>query len=443
MNTFFKHNFFYPFVFGLMIITFVSCNSGSKNLKITDSNLPVLVIDPYGRVIKQEPKINARMEVITPTDIKNSSYQKTKLNIRIEKRGLYSNTIPKKQYGFEIIDRELEDKNFPLCGLPSESDWILNGPYSDKSLMRNFLAYTLYRKMGYYSSRVKFVEVYIKTDTSGQMKNEYQGIYLLLEKIKRSKYRVDFRKMEVEDPDFNNLSFIIEMLPEGRLDMVDTAFCSAISQSYFTIINPKPDKLTPDQSKQIENYINHFDQALLRPNKDSIKSYNDFIDLTNLADYLLFNEFVKNTDVFFASNFLYKDLNGKLKFGPVWDYNITFGNVDYTSGKNPKRWYLSTLPHPWVKRLISDRGFIKIFKERWDVHKDHVFNSDTIDALIDQKYQLIDAARKRNFEKWDVIGKKLWPNPEPIPQSYDGEIDYLKNWIHQRIEFIDDNIDNL
>jgi len=225
--------------------------------------------------------------------------------------------------------------------------------------------------------------------------------------------------------------------------MVDTAFCTEITKSWFTIIYPKPNKLTIRQAQQIENYVNTFERSLYSTDQTNTDHYSEIIDMENLADYILFNEFVKNTDAFYSSTFLYKDKNGKLKIGPVWDYNIVFGNVDYSQGKFSKGWYLNTLDRPIINKVFNDQQFVDLFKDRWKLHRSVVFNPDSIDNLIDSKSKLIEPARIRNFERWNILGEKLWPNPTPVPKSYDEEITVLKNWIRDRILFMDENMSDL
>src|SRR5690606_9969158 len=136
------------------------------------SNLPIVVIDTQGRAIPDEPKILARMGIIDNGEgVRNSTgdpFNGYDGFVGIEVRGASSQAFPKKQYAIETRDADGEDVNVSLLGLPGEEDWILQGPYSDKSLMRNVLVYHLARRMGRYASRTRYAEVVLN--------DEYQGV---------------------------------------------------------------------------------------------------------------------------------------------------------------------------------------------------------------------------------------------------------------------------
>ena len=148
---------------------------------------PIVVINPADKLVQiavntnggtivDEPKINAKI-TISKTDV--ISFEG---NIGIEIRGASSQSFPKKSYGLETRDENNEDLNVSLLGFPEEEDWILYGPYSDKSLVRNMLIYNLSRDMDRYASRTEFVELTIN--------NEYKGVYIFMEKLKRLSTKV-------------------------------------------------------------------------------------------------------------------------------------------------------------------------------------------------------------------------------------------------------------
>ena len=158
----------------------------AQEVTLTSSNLPIIVIDTYEQVIPDEPKISAHMGIIFNgsgeinyiTD-SSSHYDG---DIGIEIRGHSSqHYFPKKQYGLETRDSEGENINVSLLGMPEENDWILYAPYSDKSLMRNVLAYDIAKSLGSYAPRTQFCEVILN--------NDYVGIYVFMEKIKKDSNR--------------------------------------------------------------------------------------------------------------------------------------------------------------------------------------------------------------------------------------------------------------
>jgi len=407
---------------------------------IEPSNLPVLVIDTYGEQIKSEPKVNAKLIILESKEENSKSrFKSERFNIRIEERGLYSNRIPKKQYGFEVIDKNFQDLDAALLGMKAESDWVLYGPYSDKTLLRNFLAYSIYRQMGYYASDTRFVEIYLQNGDGKDVAYQYKGIYLLLEKIKRSPNRVNVAKMKSEE----DVSFILEILPKERIADNDSCIFPVRSGLALKLIYPKSSSITQHQKKNIEAYINNFESSIYDKNSGSEHESKNLADLNNLADYLLFNEFVKNTDAFHASTFLHKSTDGLMKFGPVWDYNLAFGNIEFTKERLSHGWFLPQVDREWNNQFMEDPDMIIRLKERWKLLREEVINTNNIFQLIDQQIVNLEGSKQRNFNKWKIMGEKLWPNPEPVPASFEDEIDGLKTWISKRIEWMDNNIDQL
>ncbi|MCB0286914.1 MAG: CotH kinase family protein, partial [Calditrichaeota bacterium] len=178
-------------IFGLLVSTI----AGFGQVNFTSSNLPIVVINTNGQTIPDEPKITVNMGIIW-----NENGQRNFLSdpfnhydglIGIEIRGSSSQMFPKKQYGFETRDADGEDLDVELLGMPEESDWILHAPYSDKSLMRNVLAYDFANRMGRYASRTHYCELVLN--------GEYMGVYILMEKIKRDDNRVNIKKLDEDE----------------------------------------------------------------------------------------------------------------------------------------------------------------------------------------------------------------------------------------------------
>ncbi|MCD4683821.1 MAG: CotH kinase family protein [Bacteroidales bacterium] len=427
----------------ILVVLFSGCSfqQGDDYTGIHDSNLPSLIIDTHGKEIMYEPKSRAMLTVITPG---SEEFRRTieEFNIGIEYRGLYSGTIPKKQYGFEVQSVVNYEQKVSLLGMPSESDWVLYGPYSDKTLLRNYLAYSLWEQMGNYSPKGRFVELYTKEYIDKEKTNQYQGIYLLLEKVKRSRSRLYFQSAPTHNINRGNLTFLIELFPAKRKWMSTENFKTESSESWFSIIYPGKKKLNTEYLWHVENFVNQFESLLYAQNTLNEQSYFDFIDPFSVADYILFNEFVKNDDVFFSSLFVYKDADSTMKLGPVWDYNIAFGNVDYSNARYPEGWLQNDLDRTWIDSFVKDTVITNYVKMRWKYFRTDIFTSQVIDSLIDSKVKYLNEARIRNFVKWNILGERLWPNPSPVPETYEEEIKQLKKWISARIEWMDANIDS-
>ena len=411
--------------------------------------LPLMKIQTGNQNIVDEPKIPGSLQI----------YQEELLIeehlIGIEIRGSSSQMFDKKSYGFETWDEMGEDLNASLGGFPEEEDWILYGPYSDKSLVRNVLIYELSNNMGQYASKTKFYELEI---------NEiFQGTYVLMEKIKRDRNRVDISKNKVEDI---TGGYIIKIdKPTGDGDWYDEniAFASQYNTTGLLVdtgnINflyeyPKADDVSDEQKKYIQDYIHLFETALISEDFESIENgYSQFIDLDSFIDFFILNEFSKNPDGFRLSTYLHKEKGGKLKMGPIWDFNLAFGNVNYCDGDSPYGWAHRfndicsgdnyQVPF-WWNRFLDDPEYVSLLKERWAILRSEILSSDTVSGRLRELQENLkgSSAIDKNFGKWLILGKYIWPN-KFIGDSYDSEINYLEEWINERFDWLDQNINEL
>lgn len=407
-------------------------------------SLPVVLIDTNARIINNEDKINGRMKIIQNAG-KQSIFHKSITSfdglIGIRIRGWSSQTVPKKQYSVEVRDQKGDDLDASLLGMPAEADWVLYAPYSDKSLMRNVLVYELSNQIGLYAPRTRFVELFLNETEGKVTKEDYRGIYVLIEKIKRDKDRVDIAKNQ---PDNISGGYILELAPTERIKETDS---SVKTNRGTTLINvyPKAGKITDEQKKWITNYMSDFENVLYSKNYiDPVDGYRKFIDVNTCIDYMIINELVKNPDAYYLSTFINKDKGGKLKFGPVWDYNIAAGNANFQHAGAVDGW-LETNRHSvtWTDRLLEDDVFVSQYIKRWKELRQDVLSDKNIDRLIDSNLEQLTEAQVRNFNKWDILGQHVWPNPKPCPETYEEEISYLRQWLHDRCIWIDEHIEDI
>jgi hypothetical protein len=422
----------------------------------TSSNLPVFVIDTKGQVIVDEPKIIVNLGIIYNGEgVRNNingPFNHYNGRIAMEIRGASSQMFPKKQYSFETIDSSGAEIDISLLGFPSESDWILYAPYSDKSLVRNVLAYKLSNNIGRYASRSKFCELILD--------GKYMGVYVLLEKIKRNKSRVNISKLTNEDRAGDDLTggYIIKIDKlKGRL--IDgwystfPPYPSAWQKIYFQYHYPNAENIVDAQKNYIQNFINSFETKMYEADfADSIEGYAKLIDVGSFIDFFILNELSKNVDSYRLSTFLYKDKNSiyeKLKAGPIWDYNIGFGNCYYQGANLKGGWHIDYETYNpafllldywqvpfWWKKLFGDPDFKVKIALRWQQLRSDEFSTTSIFSVIDSLTVLLDESQQRNFIRWPVLGQSIWPNAY-VGQTYYNEINYLKNWISQRIDWMD------
>jgi hypothetical protein len=413
-----------------------------------ESDLPLVVISTLGQEIPDEPKINVRMGIINnPGGLNRPTDPFTDYNgtIGIELRGSSSLMFDKKSYGFETRNADGTNNNVSLLGLPVENDWVLYGPYSDKSLMRNALAYYLGGQMGRWAPRTRFCELYINDD--------YKGVYLIVEKIKRDANRLDIATLNPDEVSGSDLSGGYILSIDRPAEYYWISPYSGINYYGNIIINYiYPDYATmPNQQKHyIQDFVTSFENALHSVDfRDPVEGYRAWADPASFIDYLLINELCRNVDAYRLSAFFYKDKDGKLMMGPIWDFDLAFGNANYYDAFNTQGWMMHSVDPMddfqiplWWNRLREDDFFNFELKRRWQELRKGPFQLENILGYIDSASLRLSSAQERNFYRFPVIGVWVWPNYF-IGDTYEDEINFMKDWITQRIQWMDAQIDQI
>lgn len=422
----------------------------AQDIGFTSSNLPIFVIDTSSEEIPDEPKIPGTLGVID-----NGSGTRNHLTdpfngydgqIGIEVRGSTSQMFPKKSYAFETREADGSNNNVPLLGMPEENDWILYAPYSDKSLLRNVLAYTLARRTGRYASRTRFCEVVIN--------GQYMGVYVLLEQIKRDSDRVDIATLNPDETEGDDLTggYIVKVdRPDGNEDGGwNSDYLANDSLILYQYHDPEADEIVPEQAAYIQARVDAFEDVMASGTfDDPVTGYPSLIDVGSFVDYFLVNEISKNLDAYRLSAYLHKDKDSndpRFVMGPVWDFNFAFGNAEFynaqlTAGFQvfwtgvPRRY-----PVPfWWPRFAESAAFVDAVNARWQELRAGPFHPDSVDTLIEEHAALLEESQTRNFERWPILGTYIWPNAF-VGETYADEVEYLKDWTRQRGAWIDANI---
>jgi hypothetical protein len=361
-------------------------------------------------------------------------------NISIEIRGSSSQQFPKKCYGFEIKTLDWVDMDVSLLGMPEENDWILYAPYTDKTMIRDVLTYTLDASLGHYAPRCRYVELFVN--------NVYEGVYVLMEKIKRNKNRVDIAKLLNTEITGENLTggYIIKIdkTTGGGGDGWSSSFINNTNSTYYQYDYPKASEITPEQKNYIKSYVYKMESALYMEKFTGTGSYHEFLNDTSFIDFMIINEMARNIDGYRLSSYLFKDKNGVLNCGPIWDFNLTYGNCDYYNG-----WMTTGMEYQtnfsgdnwqnpfWWNKLMKDPAYVLKLKRRWSWIRKHELSNQRITFVADSLSNLLSEAQVRNYKRWTgVIGSYIWPNYY-IGPTYASEVSWMKNWITQRLAYLD------
>ncbi len=410
---------------------------------LTSSNLPIIIIDTGGKNIPDLVRIRASMKIIYNGQGKRNAITDAPNNysglIDIELRGSSSIAYPKKGYRLETVDASGNNLNVPLLGMPKENDWILYASYDDQSLMRNVLAYRLSLEIGRYAPRVRFCELVLN--------NDYRGVYVFMEKIKQDKNRVNITEMKPEDRSGDAVTggYIWKF---DKIEGEQTAGWNSNHGIFYQFHDPKADDLVGEQMAYIRDFMNVFETVMILPSPgDSTFGYPRYIDVDSFVDHFLLSEFCKNIDAYRISTFMYKDRDskgGKLKAGPIWDFNLSFGKTWYPEDSyRVDEWEIDHnryKPDDWPKvpfwweKLGHDALFASRVKSRWSQLSQTFFHPDSLDRRIDLLADSLAEARGRNSERWPETTRE---------HSYEVELFKLKQWIRGRTMWIVANLGRL
>jgi hypothetical protein len=444
--------------FSILILTLISSLSfGQPTQTFLDStNIPLVLINTLGKDIVDDPKIVAAMKIIYngidkynfPEDAANIYNG----NVGIELRGRYSQGLPQKPYGFETIDGIGNNFDVSLFGFPAENDWILLANYNDKSFVRNSLIFYLFRKMGHYAPRTQHCEVIVNDD--------YQGIYVFTEKIKRDKGRVNISKMDIDDNAGDSLTggYIFKIDYMGSNDYWTSHYTPVDNDSVqFVYTYPDPKDITITQRKYLSHYVDGFENVLFGDGfKDASSGYRKYVDVNSFVDYFIISEITRNIDAYKKSCFYYKKADSKgglIYAGPAWDFDWAMKNFweCFCANIDGSGWAYQIhqctmdqwdpMPPAWITRMITDPYFSSHISERYTYLRKNVLSNNYIFNYIDSTKKVLDSAQVRHYKRWPILGLDVGTSEmDAIPDSYEGEVEKLKNWFSLRLAWLDENI---
>ncbi|MCK9290170.1 MAG: CotH kinase family protein [Bacteroidales bacterium] len=415
---------------------------------LTNSNLPIVIIntdiDPNTGLpieIPDEPKVPASMKIIYRpdgsrnyiTDQYNPEFLNYNGRIGIELRGSTSQSPPKKPYALKTLQADdVSNNNVSLLGMPKENNWILNSFAFDPSMLRDYITYKLAENLGDYATRTVYCELIVNDD--------YKGLYILSEKIKIDSKRVNILKLTTDD----------NTLPEltgGYITKADKTtggdpiawYMSSYGGGWVDYIHhqPKPDQITNPQHEYIRNYFFDLQQAMATHNYSIADGFPSLIDVPTFIDFMIINELASNVDAYRFSTFFHKDRAGKLRAGPVWDFNLSFGNDLITWGYNRSKtdvWQFnySNVGSKFWKDLFDQDEFHCYFSKRWnDLNAPgKTLHYDQITNLIDSTVAWISEAVEREDQRWNTIGNHIY------------HINEIKSWLQLRINWLNSKLNN-
>ena len=413
----------------------------SPQIAAFTSDLPVMIIHDLGQGAPPAGyDIPAYFEVFEHgtnglTSLTNSPV--TTARATVGARGSSTLFYPKVSMKVSFNDDSDNSLSVPLLGMPANSDWVLYGIDNfEPILIHNPFAHQLSRDIGRYSSRTRFVEVYLVQNGFGPVsQSDYNGIYVLEEKIKLGAERVDAPKLE---PGQNTAPEVTGgyILKIDRPGPGESGLNSGHQQVVFD--EPKESDITqPDRAGQydyITTYVKQLDSALYGTSfRDPSKGYRAYVDVDSWIDHHLLNVLAFNVDALRLSAYFYKQRDGKIFFGPLWDFDRSLNSTDGRDA-NPKVWRSQTgdlgtdfFNYVWWFRMFRDPDFFQQYIDRYESLRRNQFSTTNLWRLVDDLTSQVRKAQPREQARWGVIPRG----------GYQGEINSLKNWLSNRTAFID------
>lgn len=343
----------------------------------------------------------------------------------IRGRGNSTWYMDKKPYKLKL------DKKTPLLGMPKSKHWALLANHSDKSMLRTRLAMAMGRHLGMaWTPDSRFVRF--------ELNDEYLGIYQLIQTIRIDEDRVNITRMDEDDVEGPAVTggYLFEI--DARLNCDERLQAISSQNIPICIEGPDEDDIVPAQYDYLVDYIDAMEEALYGPDfSHPVRGYQNWLNPDSFIDWYLVNELTRNTDArAYSSIWNYKDRGGRIERGPLWDFDLSSGNGSQRSSAEPLDYWIRG--GIWYERLFQDPAFARQARNHWEA-----IRPDWIDPLpdwIDAQADMLRADIDENFERWPTL-RHYTNHNVVVTGSWEGELAYLKDWLRQRIDWLDRNME--
>lgn len=445
----------------------------SEELRDRDSNIPIVLIDTLGQGLP-----GTAATTLVPLNVVSFEVSEATGRASIDgvvdylgrggarDRGSSTAGQAKPNMAFEIWgpNGTTQDDDFDteFVGLTSGSDYVMHAPFNfDRALMRNQVAYGMSRQMDMWASGFRNVEVFLNRGNGVVEADDYMGVYAALEKIEQGPNRVDVADIDpsvTEEPDISGGY----MWKVDRSDPAEPGF-NAGRQGIQWVYPKSPrsstaredQKATEAQQEWVENYFDQFAETLAEPDINDPEGYSKFINAVQWADQHILNVWMMNVDAMRLSAHFNKDRNGKVNYGPVWDFDRSAESQD-ARDDDPLVWrseipdfgtdFFGNGTQRWWGDLFDDPGFWQVYVDRWQMWRQSALSDENIVNYIDSLADELRESAERNFEARVNRGVRPRSNSNyennTLDGTWEGEVTNLKTWLLERAAFMDSNFAN-
>jgi hypothetical protein len=420
-----------------------SAAGGDRGLADFTSNIPVIVLrsespDPVSNdrryseftMMVYEPKENRPVRLDQAPSVSS--------RVGLRRHGMVSRQFPKLSYRLKLQDESGASRGRALLGMPADADWVLQGPWLDKSLIRNAFSYDLARAMGCAAMRTRVCELFLGKSGQPITEADYVGIYQVTEDIERGEQRVPLAKLAPEDN--------VEPAISGGYLLAWDVGNGTYLHKWKSIQVKYPKHPSRAQMEWIDRTFTQFDAALKSPDAtDPEHGYAAYIEVGDWINYVLFEELVFNLDGYTRSFYMHKERGGKIRPGPVWDHDLGLGH-QFPNGTSFRQWWFTQAGrHGWISRLMDDPAFVQRMAQRWRNLRQGVLSDAQIEARIDTfAAPLLSGAADRNFDRWKILNVQSPFTPSQYitiaTATYPEQIIALKRFLSQRAAWMDEHL---
>jgi hypothetical protein len=376
------------------------------------SHLPIVLIDAGGRPVPVHQQMDKEkgymvsipgVEAFVPCELyvyDSGGYNRLtdepalRTRAKIRRRGNSSHRYEKAQYKLNLLTADGAAENpLPLIGMDAADEWVLNGNMADKSLLRNYAAFTVAAEMLPYTPDLRYCEVLLRDGD----RLRYEGVYLLTEKVEQGPGRV---ALSEEPSHGGEHSYLLrrDRYDPDKIMLRTYATEKGLSAGYLGLLYPtKPDEAT---LRYVEADVSALERVLYADDVNVFLTYKDYIDVASFVDYCILNEFFSNYDAGWNSTYFYKDLGGKLCVGPVWDYDGILDNY-VPEPMDPNS--VAFAAAPWFDRLIRHREFTERVLARYEELRRGPLSPPRIDALLHDAARYLGPAQQRDWQRWQAV----------------------------------------
>ncbi len=440
------------------------------------SDIPLVIMEGYGagKPANKEDWVDLAFMTFEPVNGAAELAQLPTLAVRAgyHLRGQSSMNFPKTPYRIELWDNEDDDEDYPLLGMPAESDWAMIGPCSDSSLIRNAFVYDIAAAMGLASMRLRFAEVFINQDGGPLEETDYEGVYAVTETIKNQKHRLDLKQLEPEDTELPDITggYIFKFdqmaveegeteifctLPDGTIPQESTGGMgmgmggSMVDGCWTDLELVDPDPTNDVQMQWIAAHLQTFHDLM---HQEPLGDYKSMMNVASFVDLFIINEVTRDVDANIRSHFMHKDREGLITAGPVWDYNFSLGNI----GNDLEGWQWEegrAGSTDWHLVMAQDPEFMAAVQVRWQELRAGMLSDADVVARIDALSAPLMTAGPRDNQRWPVGECFSWNFPGggfgdqgvvtldfTGDGTWPGEVEVLKRWTLERMAWLDQQL---